>query len=117
MGISYRAMKVVDVKGSVFYTIVCDCLSPEHNMEIEFEFNDGIIELFLYKTLYWKDYYRNFSWYCKYWKRISAAFRLLFGGYVEMQGDFLLQKEEHIDSFIDALKEGKKKVISWRKEA
>jgi hypothetical protein len=33
-----------------------------------------------------------------------------------MQGDFLIMKEEHIDSFIEALEEGKGKIKSWTEE-
>jgi len=35
---------------------------------------------------------------------------MLFKGYVEIEESFLLRGEEHIDSFIEALKEGKEYV-------
>ena len=97
--ISYRVMKTLDLpdQGCVFYRIACSCGDNKHDMDIEFEWDDGIMEMFLYKTFYWKDYYACFPWYCKIWKRISASLKLMFGGYVEMQGDILIMEEEHID--------------------
>jgi hypothetical protein len=99
---------------AVYYSIACDCGNKDHDMEVDFEWDDGIMEMFLYKTFYWKDYYVNYSWYFKIWKRISASLKLLFGGYVEMQGDILIMEEEHIDSFIEALQEGKRKIVEWK---
>jgi hypothetical protein len=100
----------------IMYRIACDCNDPEHDMTIDFEWDEGILELFFYKTIYWKHYYASYPWYDKLWKRISASFKLLLGGYIEMQGDFLIMKEEHIDSFIEALEEGKGKIKSWTEE-
>ena len=116
--ISYRVMKTHEFSTSqaVYYRISCDCDSREHDMSIGFEWDDGIMEMFLYKTFYWKDYYACFPWYERVWKRISASLKLLFGGYVEMQGDILILREEHIDSFIEALQEGKAKLHAWQKD-
>jgi len=101
---------------TVFYRISCACDEPEHDLSVEFEWDDGIMELFFYKTIYWKHYYAHYPWYNKLWKRISASFKLLFGGYLEMQGDILIMEEQHIDSFIEALQEGKTKLHTWQKE-
>jgi len=74
------------------------------------------MEMFLYKTFYWKEYYACYPWYLRVCKRISASFKLMFGGYVEMQGDILIMEEEHIDSFIEALQEGKGKIVEWKEK-
>jgi len=117
--LSYRVMRTNEFpdQQSVFYRISCDCDDAEHDMMIEFEFDRGIMEIFLYKTFYWKHYYAWCHWYEKIWKRISASARILFGGYIEMQGDLLIVEEEHIDAFIEALQEGKGKLKKWKEGA
>jgi len=116
--ISYKVMKTLEFpdQQAVYYSIACDCGDIDHNMEVDFEWDDGIMEMFLYKTFYWKEYYRCLPWYERVWKRISASLKLLFGGYVEMQGDILIMEEEHIDSFIEALQEGKGKIAEWKEK-
>ena len=107
--ISYKVMKSLDLKDSVYYRIECGCGNPEHDFQIEFTHNDVIVEMILSTTIYWKNYYACCHWHERLWKRIVASFKLLFGGYIEMQGDFILREEKHIDSFIEALEEGKNK--------
>ena len=112
MNISYRVLKMDEFNDSVFYSLQCACGEESHNMilSLEHEKDEDLISLFLYKKLYWRDYYKNWLWYEKFWSRVSTSFKLLFGGYIEMQGDFLIQGKEHINSFILALEEGIEKI-------
>ena len=116
--LSYKVMRTHEFpdQQSVYYRISCDCDDIEHDMEIEFEWDRGVMEMFLYKTFYWKHFYSAYPWYNRLMKRIFASIKLLFGGYIEMQGDLLIMEEEHVDSYIDALKEGKGQIIKWRED-
>ena len=116
--LSYKVMRTNEFpdQQSVWYRISCGCGSEEHDMNIELEYADGFMEMFIYKTFYWKYFYAGLPWYDKLWKRISASAKILFGGYIEMQGDIIITEDEHIDSFIEALQEGKGKLKAWQGE-
>lgn len=111
---SYRVMKTDEFKDAIFYRISCAHSSAEHDLDIEFErdvdFKDDIF-LNLYSKLAWSSYWKDDDkWYKNLWWRIKGAFKIIFKGYVEVHESFILEGEEHIDSFINALEEGKKYV-------
>lgn len=105
---------------SVWYNIMCDCCSEDHDTTMEFEYDKDMNMLFLsfYKTI---NYSKEFSYVWDddtlvdtiknrievIWRRLKDATKLLFTGYVEMDGDFILQDKQHIQDFIDALIEGR----------
>ena len=62
-----------------------------------------------YKDLYWSSHWGDEIFFKRRWKRIKGAFRILFIGYIEVEECFILQGDEHINSFIKALEEGRDK--------
>lgn len=108
---SYRTMKTNEFKDAIFYRVACDCGSDEHDLHFEFENDPEIpqmIFLNFYKKLLWSSYWGdNDKWYKNFWLRIKGATKMIFTGYVEVEESFILRGEKHIDSFIEALEEGK----------
>jgi hypothetical protein len=103
---------------SIWYKISCDCGSDDHGATIEIEYDKEINMLFLhfYKEVeyaawwFWKD--DNFLGKIKdiyncIIKRIKGSIKLLFTGRLEMEDEFILSREDHINDFIEALQEGK----------
>ena len=108
--ISKNVMKTNEFEDSIFYRAACSCGSNEHDVNIEFEIDEDIPSmLFLnfYKNIAWCSSWGNLNLFQRIWKRISCSFKMFFTGYVELEESFILQGEDNIDHFIDALIEGK----------
>jgi len=105
---------------SVWYNIMCDCTDDSHDTSMEFEYDKSANMLFLnfYKTI---SYSKQFGYMFEdntlldsiknkievIWRRLKDATKLLFTGYIEMNGDFVLKDKQHIQDFIDAMVEGR----------
>lgn len=116
--ISKNIMKTSEFKDSIYYRASCSCGSDEHDVIIEFEIDEKIpdqIYLNFYKNIAWCSHWGTLSWYESLWKRLSCSLKMLFTGYVELEESFLLNEESNIDSFIEALQEGKE-YIKKKKE-
>ena len=123
-------------KNSVMYRCECACGSTEHDVVLDFEIDKefGDISLNFYKHISFSHYYiyRDVLWFDKilkqkniiaallyylkntliyfvriFWCRLKNASKLLFTGYLRMESSFLIDKGDHIDSFILALQEGR----------
>ena len=109
--ISSKVMKTNEFDDAVYYRVACECGSDEHDVTIEFEKLpdiDDMIFLNFYKKIYWSSNWKsNDNWLRNIWFRIKGSLKILFLGYLELEGDFIIKGEEHIDSFTEALKEGK----------
>jgi len=44
------------------------------------------------------------------WNRIKITFKVLFKGHITLEQDFIIDDEEQLDAFINALNEGRKYV-------
>jgi len=108
---TFRVMKTNKFEDSVYYRVACSCNSEEHDVILELEIDediDNMIFLNFWKKIYWSANWKsNDNWFRNILFRIKGALKILFFGYLEFQEDFILEGEEHIDSFINALKEGK----------
>jgi len=105
---------------SVWYNIMCDCTDDSHDISVEFEYDKDANMLFLnfYKQI---NYSKEFNYVFEndtlidsiknkigvIWRRLKDATKLLFTGYIEMSGDFVLKDKQHIQDFIDAMVEGR----------
>lgn len=108
--ISKNIMKIHEFEDSIYYKAECACNSDEHNVTIEFEIDQEMpdqISLNFYKNIAWCSHWGTLHWYESLWKRISCSLKMLFTGYVELEESFLLDEESNIDSFIEALQEGR----------
>ena len=109
---NYRVMKTNEFENAVYYEIACSCGDNRHNIQISFEKDPDLpdyISLIIYKDLDWTDYWGEENIFKRLLCRIKAALRILFTGHIEVEGECILQGEEHINSFINALEEGKNK--------
>lgn len=114
----FGVMKILESNESEYFRVMCDCTDQRCDATLGLEWDEefGVIELFVYKTMYWKEYYRHYPWYQRIWKRVSAATKLLFGGYLEMQGDMVFCRQNHVESIINALHEAKEKIEAKNKK-
>jgi len=111
-------MKTNEFDDSIYYRAACSCSSDEHDVTIEFEIQEDIpsmIFLNFHKKLGWSSRWGNLNLFGRIWKRIKCSFLMLFTGYIEVEETFILQDEVNIDSFIEALIEGKEYIINKKK--
>ncbi|MFA7287456.1 MAG: hypothetical protein WC055_01105 [Melioribacteraceae bacterium] len=113
MKTSYRVMKTSEHNGkdpSITFRIACDCQSPECDIWADFEISDFLPTLTFYKTVGFYPHRFNFL---ETWKnKFVAIYKILFNNTLETEGCIYFGGEEHIQSFIDALKEGKEFIRS-----
>lgn len=103
---SYRIMQTHDFDDCLFYRIACDCTDENHDVEVEVEFDKyGFLWVFLRGHLIVADWWNHYGFFGTIWKRIKLTLRLLFTGWFEINGEFLLLDENHIDSIISFLHE------------
>jgi len=112
--ISYRVMKMNEFEigsdRSVFYKVDCACGDDEDILTFELEVDEEYLTLTTYQKLMWSSYWGFPNWFIRVWSRIKKAFVVLFTGEINVEGSIILSGEEHIQSFIDALEEGKQYV-------
>ena len=109
--IAKNVMRIDKHDKSITFRVSCSCSDPEHDITIDFEKDDEIPEMYFmttYRNMAWSCYWKNNNWFDAQWRKFKAIIKLLFTGYIELSDDFIIQGEEHIDSFIEALEEGKK---------
>jgi hypothetical protein len=104
-------MKTEEFDDSVYYRLPCSCGSKDHDVTLEFEHDKDIPDMLflnMYKDLAWSSYWGDTNFFQRIWRRIKTALRILFVGFIEVEESFILRGEDHIDAFIEALKEGKR---------
>lgn len=113
--ISNNVMKMDDIGDEVWYRIGCACGGGDDcAAEINFEFDQGEITIIFHKRVTWADYTWERNFFFKMLARVKMAFQVLFKGYLEMEGCFYIDSLDHLDSMIEALKEGKGKILALR---
>lgn len=116
-----KVMLIEEYKdGTSFWRVPCDCSDPDHDVHLWFEVDDdGIAALRITRELgfYVNSWYSDAPWYERFrqkcgrgWDRIKASMKILFKGYLTMDGEVCLTKEG-IDGLQYALAEGKKNMI------
>lgn len=95
-------MKNIAKMDDNWYRLECSCGSDDHivDMEIENDKEYGMTFLNFYTKV-------HYSYYKGFWKRIKDAFKILFGGILELDSDFIIQDKETIDHLIEILQEGR----------
>ncbi len=119
MTISNNVMKIKEWKGTqVWYRVGCACSGETCDSTIIFEFDEdfGLIDINFYKTIIWNEYWNNKWFHQRWWARIKVACKVLFKGYIELEGNFMIEEKEHLDEFIKALQEGRTKMLDWQEE-
>ncbi len=114
-----KAMKMMEWKGNyVWYKIACDCGAGECDSTIAFEIDKdfGDIEVNFYQNIKWADYWKNEWFFTRWWARIKVALKVLWTGEMRLEGGFIVQGEDHMNSFVDAVQEGRDKMIQWKED-
>ena len=107
-----RIMKTDGFEDAVIYEAACACGDKSHNLTLWFEKDkaySNMIFLTVYQDLKWSSDWQ-IGVIFRIWRRIKAALRILFIGYVEVDSEFIFEGKEQIDDFIAALQEGKKEI-------
>lgn len=119
---SYRIMKrsefIDHPEPVIYYKADCACGSSECSLILELEYDKyiGDISLTIYNDLaycsWW--YIKNetkFYFFKDIYRRVKGALKLLFTGKIRLEGNFIFSDIDQIDAFINALEEGKKKLL------
>jgi hypothetical protein len=115
--ISKNVSKGFECEDMVFYRINCDCgCDDKLDISLEYDKDCNLIHMEFYKKLYWKEYFSCRNIFVRFWYRIRDALKLLLFGYLEVEESLMLESTEHLDSFIEALQEGKTKLEDYAKE-
>lgn len=92
---------------TVFYKLDCSCGDDSHILTFTLDYDMNDISLTMYQNIAWSSYYGSDNVFYRIKERIVNAFKVLFFGYLEGQATLSLNGEEHVQAFINALKEGK----------
>jgi len=117
--ITYRVMKMQEFGGNnptVFYKLDCDCGDNDHIITLELEYIMSDVNLTMYQNIGWSSYYGGNNLFYRIKERIINSFKVLFFGHLEGEATLILNGEEHIQSFINALEEGKSHVKKYKEE-
>lgn len=114
---SYRVMTEYVFENEIFYRISCDCMNPKDDINVDVEYEDDILTVTLDGIHQIADWWYHPTWIGRIWKRIRMSLQILFTGYMETHGEFLLLEEKHIDSIINLLQDIKDRKHSKGKDA
>lgn len=109
-----------EAENSVMYRAICLCTDSHHDQTLSLEYNTyndeqpGLLELTIFHEIWYPDWKED-NWFKKIWKRIKVSSRLLFTGYVELEGGFMFSGQDAVLDYILALKGGLKKLEKRRK--
>jgi hypothetical protein len=89
--------KMDETRKGITYKAICNCGCEENSHVIDIERDDyDLIGVTIYSRLQVSNYYYGL------WRRIKVALNVLFGKYVEAEGD-LIMDEESLEDYIEAL--------------
>lgn len=114
---NFRVMKINEFSDTVYYRVACDCASEECDLTLDMSWDKevGYIYLEIYKNLIASSYYgrlwKHFDFIRVWRNKIKMIKKIIFDGYIEIQGDTLFKDVEHIENFINALEQGKQFII------
>ena len=106
---SYRVMKTGEFERAVFYRASCDCIDPDHDVSLEISADDFPSMSLIFTAQYEHSvYWGSLNWLERQLKRITGALRLLFLGRLTVEYEYVIINDDHIDSFISAIQDGRK---------
>jgi len=106
--ISSRIMQLSEFEDAVYFRLACGCDNPSHDttLELEHDAESNNIYLHFYGTTNVVDTWEDLGWFSKLKLRIKKAYHILVHGRFKFEFSIILDGEEHIKSFINALKYG-----------
>lgn len=106
--ISNRVMKLSEFDDAVYYRLACGCDADFHDTTIELEYDKEFNNVYLrfYRDENVVDTWEDLSWFSRLKSRIKKAYRILIHGYFSHEFCIIINGQEHIESFIEALQYG-----------
>jgi len=106
--ISNRVMKLSEFDNAVYYRLACGCDADFHDTTIELEYDKELNKIYLhfYRREDVVDTWQDLSWFSRLKVKIKKAYHILVHGYFSHEFDIIINDEEHIGSFIEALQYG-----------
>ncbi len=111
--ISYRVLELNSYPGAVWYRVVCSCGCGDSDITLELEKEDdvkGMVFLNMYQKMSASAYYGDTNFFKILLTKLKMVCTIFFKGYIEVEGSTILEGKEHIDNFIQALEEGKRRI-------
>jgi hypothetical protein len=106
-----------DYGEEVFFRAMCGCHDPEDGHDICITSECNLISVYIQHEIDWPPSCWNVPWYKMGWVRLCGSLRLFFTGRTPVLLDeFHFTDEESIQDYIDALKEGIKRVKKFQDE-
>ena len=96
-----------------YYDVQCGCGAKDHRIFVAFEQDGHSVSIIFHKEVSWDCHWQTKGWWQGFKKRLSGALTVLLKGRLDFEADFMLIDVEHIDGFIAALEEGKKRLLSY----
>jgi hypothetical protein len=128
---SLGVMKLYEHEDMIVYQLACNCGSKDCITEFTFDVDpDGLfVELSIEKKLLWfaKSDINEFiepSFFKRHfirrmevlWERIKGACKILFKGYIEVNGQVLMRDDQHIINLITCLQISREKMNTRMEE-
>ena len=118
----FRIAVINEYDNCILYRTTCSCLSDDHSIDIEVEYDEDcdMVNLNMYQDLncYTHTYVpidAKFKWVREMWIRLSYALRVFFTGHIKVNTDFIFGDEKQIDDFLAALQAGRDKMRHLKK--
>jgi len=104
-----KVMKIHEFEDAVYYRASCDCGASHCDLTIELERDKEVDMIFMnmYKDVHWCSYWQADGFFKETWVKIKAALRILFNGHIKVEESFIFKGDDHIDAFLNAIKEGR----------
>lgn len=115
--ISNGVMKTNEWEGmAVWYKVACSCIGDDCGaiVALEFDKDFGDVSVTFYKKVIWTD--KRVGFFTNAYRRIKEAIKILVHGYSEYDGEFIIDGVDRLDTFIEALNEGRVKALEWKKK-
>lgn len=93
--------KVRETDDWIMWTTTCQCMSHNLVVEIEYDKEFDMAMFNFYHDVGWSETETNI--FKSIWKRIKAASKILFTGYLSLNESFMFRDKQHIEDFQKAL--------------
>lgn len=113
--------KIYEDDEIISYRTSCSCLDKDCQLDIsigyiDFGNNNGKLVMSIDTELFkFANKYGN-KWYTGIWNRIKYAIKILFLGYIQVNGEFIFRNEEHVKEFVDNISSAIIKIKENEKE-
>lgn len=101
----YRIAKTHDFGDSLWYKAICECCTPEHDLDMNISCDDFpsiTLEIYAHLSTRASD---SEKWLDRQWRKIKYIYNILVGREIESDCCFMMSDEKQIQDFIDTMNE------------